>query len=175
MAKKVLLHACCGVCAYACIERLKEEGFSPTVFFFNPNIQPQTEYQKRKDTAFITAGALDVAMIEGNYNSSAWHKEVEPYFQEAEGGQRCLACYKLRLSETFNLLRKEGYDYFTTTLTVSPHKKSSSIIKIGKDIGGDKFLPFDFKKKDGFKKSIAGAKSLNLYQQNYCGCLFSRK
>ena len=175
MAKKVLLHACCGVCACACIGKLKEEGFSPIVFFFNPNIQPQTEYQKRKIAAFIMAEALGVTIIEGNYNSSAWQQAVKPYSQKAEGGQRCLACYKMRLSEAFNLLCKKGYNYFTTTLTVSPHKRSSDIIKIGKDIGGDKFLPFDFKKKNGFKKTIAAAKNLNLYQQNYCGCLDSRK
>ena len=175
MAKKVLLHTCCGVCAYACIERLKKEGFSPIVFFFNPNIQPQIEYQRRRDAASIVAGALDVQMLEGEYQPSDWYKDLQPYSQEAEGGGRCLLCYRLRLEESFKISAKENCDYFTTTLSVSPHKVSSVIIDIGKDISRNNFLSFDFKKEDGFKRSIAAAKELNLYRQNYCGCLFSRR
>ena len=173
MAKKVLLHTCCGVCAYACIERLKEEGFMPIGFFFNPNIQPQIEYQKRRDAAFIVAGALDVQMLEGQYRPSDWYKDLQPYSQEAEGHQRCLLCYRLRLEESFKISVKENCDYFATTLSVSPHKRSSVIIDIGKDIGQNNFLPFDFKKGDGFKRSVAGARELNLYRQNYCGCTYS--
>ncbi len=173
--KKVLLHTCCGVCAYACIERLKEEGFSSTAFFFNPNVQPQTEYLKRKDSAYLVAQTLGIEIIEGEYNPGDWLKQMKPYSQEKEGGQRCLLCYRMRLEAAFNLSTQEGYDYFTTTLTISPYKKSSAIIDVGKSLGGDKFLPFDFKKKDGFKKSIAAAKEINLYRQNYCGCLFSRR
>ena len=169
----MLLHACCGICAYACLEKLKEEGFSSTVFFFNPNIQPQIEYQKRKDSAYLVAQTLGIEIIEGEYRPADWFKNFEPYAHEKEGGQRCRLCYKFRLQRTFDVLVKEGYDYFTTTLTVSPYKRSSVIIDIGKNLSQDKFLPFDFKKKDGFKKSIAAAKELNLYRQNYCGCLYS--
>lgn len=173
MPRKVLLHVCCGVCAYACIERLKEQGFLPTLFFFNPNIQPQAEYQKRKQAAVIVAKSLAVEIEEGDYEFADWHNAVMPYRHQREGQKRCLICYRIRLEQTFRFLLKKSYDYFTTTLTVSPYKRSLAIIEIGKDIGADKFLPFDFKKKDGFKKSIAAAKSLNLYRQNYCGCLYS--
>jgi len=173
VAKKVLLHTCCGVCAYACIERLKEKGFAPIVFFFNPNIQPQIEYQKRRDAASVVAGALDIQMLEGEYRPSDWYKDLGPYGQEAEGGRRCLLCYRLRLEESFKISVKEGCDYFTTTLSLSPHKRSSAIIDIGKNISRDNFLPFDFKKGDGFKRSVAAAKEINLYRQNYCGCTYS--
>ena len=173
MAKKVLLHTCCGVCAYACIERLKEEGFMPIGFFFNPNIQPQIEYKKRRDAASVVAGALNAQMIEGEYRPSDWYKDLQPYGQEEEGRRRCLLCYRLRLEVSFKISVDEDCDYFTTTLSVSPHKASSVIIEIGKDIGHDKFLPFNFKKGDGFKRSAAAAKKFNLYRQNYCGCTYS--
>lgn len=173
MAKKVLLHTCCGVCVYACIKRLKREGFIPVVFFFNPNIQPQIEYQKRRDAASIVAEALDVQMLEGEYQPSNWYKGLGPYGQEAEGGRRCLLCYRLRLEESFKMSVKEDCDYFTTTLSISPHKISSVIIGIGKDISRNNFLPFDFKKGDGFKKSVDAVKEFNLYRQNYCGCTYS--
>jgi len=171
--KKVLLHTCCGICAYACIERLREEGFTPVVFFFNPNIQPQIEYQKRRDAAFSVAGVLDVQMLEGEYQPSNWYKDLQPYSQEAEGGRRCLRCYRLRLEESFRISVKENCCYFTTSLSISPHKRSSVIIDIGKDISRNNFLPFDFKKGDGFKRSVAAAGELNLYRQNYCGCTYS--
>jgi len=173
MAKKVLLHVCCGVCAYACLERLEKEGFVPIVFFFNPNIQPEIEYQRRRDAASIVAGALDVRMLEGEYRPSGWYKDLQPYGQEPEGRWRCRLCYQLRLEESFKVSVREGCDYFTTTLSVSPHKVSSVIIDIGKDIGGNNFLPFDFKKGNGFNKSVVAAKELNLYRQNYCGCTYS--
>jgi len=149
------------------------EGFIPVVFFFNPNIQPQVEYQKRRDAISIVAGALDVQILEGDYQPSDWYKNLQPYSQEVEGGLRCLLCYRLRLEESFRVSAKEDCDYFTTSLTVSPHKLSSAIMDIGKDIGQDNFLPFDFKKDGGFNKSIIAAKKLNLYRQNYCGCTYS--
>ncbi|MCK4912637.1 MAG: epoxyqueuosine reductase QueH [Candidatus Omnitrophica bacterium] len=173
MTKKVLLHTCCGVCAYTCVERLKNEGFIPVAFFFNPNIQPQIEYQKRRDAAFIVAETLGIQILEGEYRPLDWYKDLQPYGQETEGSRRCQLCYKLRLEESFKVSIKESCDYFTTTLSVSPHKTSSVIIEIGKDISRENFLSFDFKQEDGFKKSISAAKELNLYRQNYCGCTYS--
>jgi len=173
MAKKVLLHTCCGVCAYACLERLKAEGFIPVVFFFNPNIQPQIEYKRRRDSAYTVAETLDIEILEGEYQPLDWYKNLQFYGQEAEGGRRCQLCYRLRLEESFKISVNENCDYFTTTLTVSPHKASSVIIDIGEDIGRGNFLSFDFKKDDGFKKSVSAAKKLNLYRQNYCGCTYS--
>ncbi len=173
MLKKILVHICCGVCAYACIERLKEEGFSPAAFFFNPNIQPQAEYQRRKQAAEVVAKTLSVGMTEGDYKPSDWQKAIAGHSQDKEGQKRCRLCYKLRMEQTFQIMLKEGYDYFTTSLSISPHKSSLAIIEIGRNIGRDKFLAFDFKKQDGFKKSIIAAKNLNLYRQDYCGCRYS--
>jgi len=170
---KVLLHVCCGVCAFDSLERLKEEGHSPAVLFFNPNIQPYSEYLRRKKAAKIVAEAAGVSMVGTRYSSSDWHRVCGNLRHEPEGRRRCLLCYELRLRKTFEVCCKKNYDYFTTTLTISPHKVSASIIEIGRRIGGMRFLDFDFKKKDGFKKTIAGAKKLKLYRQSYCGCVCS--
>ncbi len=170
--KKVLLHVCCGVCALSCIKRLKEEGFEVDTFFFNPNIHPEKEYLKRRHTAKIVSDTLDVKMAEGGYDIESWSAICGKYKDEKEGGKRCSACIKYRLKETFALASSK-YDYFAASLTISPHKLSSAIIEIGKSIAQDKFLPLDFKKKDGFKKSMEAAKELNLYRQNYCGCIYS--
>jgi len=172
--KKVLLHACCGVCAFASIERLKKEGFLPQALFFNPNIQPEDEYQKRKDAATKVAQASDINLIEAEYSIEEWQKACQIYAGEKEGGLRCDICFEIRLQRTFEAAREGGFDYFTTTLTISPHKRSKKIFEIGKRIGGDRFLAIDFKKHDGFKRTIEAAKKLNLYRQNYCGCLYSK-
>lgn len=171
--KKVLLHICCGVCAFASIERLKQERFLPQGLFFNPNIQPQDEYSKRKDAAAKVAQLTDIDFIDAEYSVDDWQKATQAYAGEAEGGKRCDICFEIRLQKAFEVAQAQGFDYFTTTLTISPHKKSEKIFEIGKKIGGDKFLPINFKKQDGFKKSIEAAKKLNLYRQNYCGCIYS--
>lgn len=172
-AGRVLLHACCGVCACACIEKLKEEGFFILLFFFNPNIQPQVEYKKRRDAACMVAKKFGIEFFEGEYRPSDWYQHLQPYGQEPEGGRRCRLCYSLRLAESFRKSVEEKCDYFTTTLSVSPHKSSPVIIEVGKDIGRNNFLPFDFKKGGGFGRSIVAAKKLGLYRQDYCGCAYS--
>lgn len=173
--KKVLLHICCGVCAYSSIERLKEENFYVEALFFNPNIQPYSEYLKRKETAKKVVRITNIELIEGKYTVFDWFRLCKAYSQEQEGGRRCFLCYELRLKQTFDLCCQRNFDYFTTTLTISPHKKSSVIMEIGKNIGKDKFLPLDFKKNNGFKRTMEAAKRFNLYRQNYCGCIYSRK
>jgi len=173
--KKILLHICCGVCALSSIDRLKEEGYSVEGLFYNPNIQPHSEYFKRKQTAIAAAQAKNIRITEGEYNNSDWLKICGLYAEEKEGGRRCLLCYEMRLKETFSFFVKNNFDYFTTTLTISPHKNSQIIIDLGKKIGGDKFLCLDFKKKEGFKRTIEEAKNLDLYRQNYCGCGYSKK
>lgn len=173
--EKVLLHICCGVCALASLERLKAEGFYVAAFFFNPNIHPRAEYLKRRDAARIAARAKAVTLYEGRYQPGQWQSICGRHCREKEGGERCRLCYELRLKATYRLCVKKQYDYYSTALTISPLKSSALILESGKKIGGSKFLFYDFKKQDGFKASIAQAKTLNLYRQNYCGCVYSRR
>jgi len=173
--KKILLHICCGVCAFAAIKELKDKDFQVEGFFFNPNIYPYPEYLRRRTTAGIVAKELKVKMSEGSYLASGWFNLCQKYENQAEGRRRCSLCYEFRLKETFNLALKKGFDYFTTTLSISPHKDSLTINRIGKNIDSEKFLAFDFKKNQGFKKSLEAAKKLNLYRQNYCGCIYSKR
>ena len=171
--KKVLLHICCGVCAFASIERLKNEGYEVTGFFYNPNIHPLGEYKRRREVLSVVRESSGIEIIEGEYIPKEWFALCRHLKDEPEGGARCSICYGMRLKKTFSLSRELGFDYFTTTLTISPHKKSKVIFDIGKNIGGDKFLAIDFKKKDGFKRTNEIAKKYNVYRQNYCGCVYS--
>lgn len=171
--KKVLLHVCCGVCAFYCIQRLTEEGYYVESFFYNPNIYPEDEYLKRKTTADEVAAITKTQITEGLYEHLVWLNECQIYKNSKEGGERCLVCYRIRLVATQKEAKKMGFDFFTTTLTVSPHKNSSVIATLGQEIGGDAFLPMDFKKRDGFKKTLELAKKYNLYRQKYCGCAYS--
>jgi len=153
-------------------------GFFVEGFFFNPNIQPKSEYLKRKSIVDKVKKIFDIEVLEGPYCWEKWHKICDPFKDEREGGKRCLLCYEFRLRETFKILSKNAstfndFCYFTTTLTISPHKRSKEIFEIGEKIGGEKFLKIDFKKKDGFKKSCEIASTHNFYRQNYCGCIYS--
>ncbi|MFA5270840.1 MAG: epoxyqueuosine reductase QueH [Candidatus Omnitrophota bacterium] len=171
--KKVLLHVCCGVCAVYCIQRLTEEGYYVESFFYNPNIHPESEYLKRKTAADEVTVITKTKLIEGPYEPAIWFNECKNYKDSKEGGQRCLICYRIRLARTREEATSRGFDFFTTTLTVSPHKNSKDITTIGREAGSSEFLPIDFKKQDGFKKTLELAKKHNLYRQNYCGCLYS--
>lgn len=142
-------------------------------FFFNPNIHPYFEYLKRKRAAEIAAGSCGVALQEGNYPVFDWFKAHKPYSQESEGGLRCESCYNMRLEQTKRLCEQKGYDYFTTTLTVSPHKNSQIICEIGRRLDSKRFLAINFKKKDGFKKTALAARRAKVYRQTYCGCAYS--
>ncbi|UCG35015.1 MAG: epoxyqueuosine reductase QueH [Candidatus Omnitrophota bacterium] len=173
--KKVLLHICCGVCAFASIGRLKKEGFYVEGFFFNPNIHPAGEYIKRKKVAVEVSRLCNTKIIMGEYRADDWFKECRALSDECEGARRCLVCYRLRLKRTFDTCVDKEFDYFTTTLTISPHKNSEQILEIGKRLGKDKFLSLDFKKEDGFKNTMELAKKHNFYRQNYCGCVYSTK
>ena len=173
--KKVLLHVCCGVCALYSIEKLKKEGYLIEGLFFNPNIYPEAEYSLRKEAAQEAANIGEIKIIESKYEPSLWVDVCGQYKDEAEGGIRCNLCYKLRLKKTFERAKDLGFDFFTTTLTISPYKDSAVISKIGKAIGADLFLEIDFKKGDGFKKTMELAKKHNLYRQKYCGCIYSQR
>ena len=170
----MLLHICCGVCAAGAAAALLKEGHEVAGYFYNPNIHPQDEYLRRLETARKTANHLGFRLEEGLYDTAAWEGAVAGLAGEPEGGRRCQACYRLRLEQTYRVMRSRGFDAFTTTLTISPHKKAQIINSIGVEIGGENFLARDFKKKDGFKQAVERARRWELYRQDYCGCKYSR-
>jgi len=172
--KKILLHICCGICSSWAIEKLKNEGFQVKGFFYNPNIQPEEEYLKRLNTAREVARFHEIELSAGDYSPGAWLERVKGLENEAEGAARCLVCFRIRLEETCRKARESGTEYFTTTLTISPHKNFELIKEIGLSISASGFLPYNFKKEDGFKKSNEFSRRHDLYRQDYCGCLFSR-
>lgn len=172
--KRILLHVCCGVCGFSCIKQLKQDGFCVDGLFYNPNIYPFGEYKRRRDAALAVAKETEITLIEGCYSASEWINKCGNYGDQPEGAKRCLLCYELRLRKTADVCRQKNYDYFTTTLTVSPHKDSSAINRIGRNIGAERFFVCDFKKREGFKKTIAFAKASNIYRQRYCGCAYSK-
>jgi predicted adenine nucleotide alpha hydrolase (AANH) superfamily ATPase len=172
---KVLLHICCGVCAAGAVEELNREGHQVIGFFYNPNIHPAEEYQKRLEVANKVARELKFPLKAGPYKPKEWLSLTSALKGEPEGGRRCQVCYWLRLEKTRDYMFACSADAFTTTLTISPHKSAQAINKIGLEIGGDKFLVRDFKKKDGFKRAVQLAKKWKLYRQDYCGCIYSMR
>ncbi|MCX7956926.1 MAG: epoxyqueuosine reductase QueH [Endomicrobia bacterium] len=172
---KVLLHICCGICACHCIKYLKENNFEVTGYFYNPNIYPLEEYQKRKYVVEQIQDIFSIQIIYDEYENDLWMSLCQEYKNETEGSIRCKTCYRLRLQKTYQKLRELSFDFFTTTLTISPHKNSAIIFETAKEINNQKFLKIDFKQQNGFKKTLELSKSFNLYRQNYCGCVFSSK
>ena len=172
--KKVLLHICCAGCTTTCIERLQNEGFEVIGFFYNPNIHPESEYSQRRKDLDIIKKEYGIDIIEAEYDVDNWFKQVKGYESEPEGGTRCNICFKMRLERTYTQMIRDGLDFFTTTLTISPHKNSKAINSYGQDISKEHFLVRDFKKQDGFVDSAKRSKSLNLYRQSYCGCVYSQ-
>jgi predicted adenine nucleotide alpha hydrolase (AANH) superfamily ATPase len=173
--KKVLLHFCCGVCASEAVARLIKDGSSVTGYFYNPNIATAEEYKKRLEAARLVAKAFAIELIEGLFDQQNWSFKVKGLEEEPEGGRRCLECYKMRLEATYNKVKEKGFDYFATTLSISPHKNSQSINEIGRLISAGQFLPYDFKKNGGFKKAMDFSKHHDLYRQGYCGCSYSQR
>jgi predicted adenine nucleotide alpha hydrolase (AANH) superfamily ATPase len=172
---KVVLHICCGVCAAGAAEALASESHEVIGFFYNPNIHPSEEYQKRLDVAHKVAKEFNFPLQVGPYMPEEWLALTEALKDEPEGGKRCPVCYRLRLEKTYDYMKECGADTFTTTLTISPHKSAQVINDIGLEIGGRKFLVRDFKKKDGFKRTVHLAKKWELYRQDYCGCTYSMR
>lgn len=168
----LLLHSCCAPCSSYVLEFLKE-AFNITVYFYNPNIYPEEEYQKRLDE-FKKLG--NYKMIADNYEPQTYYQAIKGLEDISEGGARCFACYEIRLAKAAKLAKEKHFDYFTTTLSISPYKNSRKINEIGQMLAnkyGVKFLYSDFKKEDGYKKSIILSKELGLYRQHYCGCIYS--
>lgn len=182
---RLLLHSCCAPCSSHCLEYLREY-FDITVFYYNPNITERAEYELRKAeeqrlieafNAHSTERAKLIKMIEAPYDPEAYLAAVKGMEELPEGGERCTVCFRLRLQRTAEEAARGGYDYFTTTLTISPLKDAERLNRIGEEAAreaGAVWLPSDFKKKDGYKRSIELSKEFGLYRQNYCGCVFSR-
>lgn len=177
---KLLLHSCCAPCSSRCIEFLSEY-FDITVLYYNPNISPEEEYEKRKQeqikfiNEFKTKNKLDFMDIEYNYDD--FLNIAHGMENEKEGGPRCFKCYNLRLEKTAQVAKGNNYDYFGTTLTVSPYKNSQVLNQIGEELSKKydiKYLYSDFKKNEGYKRSIELSKVYNLYRQDYCGCIYSK-
>jgi len=175
--KKLLLQCCCGPCSSYVLEYLTKY-FDVTVLYYNPNIQPEEEYEKRLFWMRATASKYPetVSVLECAYDGEVYTAAVRGLENEPEGGARCVRCFELRLRETARLAKEGGFDYFCTTLSVSPHKDAQTINEIGLALEkefGVKWLPADFKKCGGYLRSIELSKEYGLYRQSYCGCLFS--
>lgn len=177
----LLLHSCCAPCSSYVLEYLSN-FFKITVFYYNPNITEQEEYKKRVNEQKKLVEKMPVkhkiSFIEGNYEPAKFFKVSKGLENLEEGGARCLKCYYLRLEETAKMAKELGFNYFTTTLSVSPYKKATKLNEIGHKLSEKYQIPYlysDFKKKNGYKRSIELSKIYNLYRQNYCGCIYSKK
>ena len=180
-SKKLLLHACCAPCSSYCLMYLSQY-FEITVLFYNPNINSESEYVKRAEELKRFIGEMEfknkVDYIDFDFIPDEFYSEVKGLENCAEGGERCFVCYELRLDRTAAYAKENKYDYFCTTLSISPLKNSAKINEIGYKLAEKynvEWLPSDFKKKNGFKTSVELSKKYNLYRQNYCGCVFSKK
>ena len=193
---RLLLHSCCAPCSSYVMEYLREY-FKITVFYYNPNITAGEEYnyrlaeEKRLIEAYnrqietqdfkgmnSTRNAMKIDILEAPYDPENYLEAVKGYENCPEGGDRCGICFEMRLRKTVEAALKGGYDYFTTTLTISPLKNAARLNEIGERVGaeyGVRFLPSDFKKKNGYKRSIELSREFSLYRQNFCGCSFSRR
>ena len=179
---RLLLHACCAPCSSYCLEYLAEH-MQITVFFYNPNITRPEEYRKRVEEEKRLIRELPVkypvSFLEGPYEPERFLEKVKGLEKEPEGGKRCEVCFRLRLEQTAKAAVENGsFDYFTTSLTISPLKNAPLLNALGGEIGaqyGIPFLPSDFKKKNGYKRSIELSREYDLYRQDYCGCIFSEQ
>jgi predicted adenine nucleotide alpha hydrolase (AANH) superfamily ATPase len=172
---RLLLHMCCAPCSTHVINILKTD-YQLEAYFYNPNIHPADEYSLRHEEAQAFADKVKVPIHCGEYDPSQWFRLVKGHESDREGGERCRICYEHRLRKTAEKAAAEGFDLFTTTLTVSLHKKAEAINAIGRRLAqryGVKFLAADFKKRDGFKKSVELSRVYGLRRQRYCGCVFS--
>lgn len=173
----LLLHSCCGPCSSYVLEYLTRY-FDVTLLFYGPNIQPREEYDKRLEYQRRVLEHIPAKIMECEYDGGAFDTAVRGLEKEPEGGERCTVCFALRIEETARLAAGHGFDYYCTTLTVSPHKDAERINAIGREMGekyGVKWLPSDFKKRGGYQRSIELSREFDLYRQDYCGCLYSRR
>lgn len=182
-APRLFLHSCCAPCSSYVLEYLKQY-FQITVFYYNPNISEQQEYRKRVEeqkrliAAFNALGrGYPIRILEGDYEPERFFEIAKGYEDCKEGGERCFRCFELRLRETARQAAAGDYDYFCTTLTISPLKNAVKLNEIGEALAGEyqiPWLPSDFKKKNGYKRSVELSAEYELYRQNFCGCGFSK-
>ena len=177
----LLLHSCCAPCSSYTIEYLSSY-FKISVLYYNPNISPKEEYEKRKAEQIRLIYSLPVKnkveFVDCDYDCNEFFDIARGYEQCREGGERCFRCYELRLKKTAEEAKKGGFDYFCTTLSISPLKNAQKINEIGERLGEEfdvAWLPSDFKKREGYKRSIELSREFNLYRQNFCGCVYSRR
>lgn len=178
--KSLLLHSCCAPCSSYVLAYLNKY-FNITVFYYNPNITNKEEYLKRKQEQIRLISELPainkINILDADYNPEKFFEISKGLENCREGGERCFKCYKLRLEATAKAAKENSFNYFCTTLTISPLKNAQKINEMGQMLGNEyqiSFLPSDFKKKEGFKKSIELSSQYNLYRQNYCGCIYSK-
>ncbi len=169
--KKILVHCCCGPCSTSSVKRLIDEGWEPVLYYENSNIWPKQENDLRYDNLSIVAEKYKLKLIRGEYNHEAWLSFVKGLENEPEHGKRCTKCFEYNLGRASQVAKENAITHFTTTLTVSRFKNSLQIFSVGECFPG--FEKIDFKKKDGFAKSILMSKEMGLYRQQYCGCEFS--
>ena len=178
---KLLLHACCAPCSSAVLERLSN-FFEITILYYNPNITEKEEYLKRieelKKLVSLVNYKYPITVLEGKYEPDKFFEMAKGLEKEPERGKRCYKCYEMRLEETAKIADELGFENFCTTLTLSPHKNVDWVNEIGKELNNKyqaNYLYSDFKKKEGYKRSIVLSKEYNLYRQDYCGCIYSKK
>lgn len=180
-APTLLLHSCCAPCSSYVLEYLSNY-FKITIYYYNPNIYPATEYSKRVVeqktlSEGLTSGKYPIHFIEGKYETDRFYDATKGLEHEKEGQERCFTCYELRLREVANMAKEKGFDYFTTTLSISPYKNADKLNQIGEMLSKEydvKYLYSDFKKKNGYKRSIELSTEYGLYRQDYCGCIYSK-
>ena len=177
----LFLHSCCAPCSSYVLEYLSKY-FNITVFYYNPNIYPEEEYHKRVHEITRLVNSMEfehpVKLIEGHYDPQEFFQMAKGLEYVPEGGERCFKCYRLRMEEAAKLAEEGGYDYFTTTLSISPLKNAAKINEIGEELAEIyhvQHLPSDFKKTNGYKRSIELSHEYDLYRQNYCGCVYSQR
>lgn len=177
----LMLHSCCGPCSLGVIEQLGDH-FALFVYFYNPNILPQEEYQKRLEAQKTVLEQVNVAypirFLEGAYEPAFFLEKTKDFTKQAEGGKRCDICFALRFRETAKLAKRENISHFTSTLSIGPRKNAVTLGEIGKEIAQEqnlRFLSVDFKKNAGFQRSVALSKELGIYRQQYCGCALGNK
>lgn len=172
----MVLHICCAPCSTHVVTLLREQ-FVLTGFFYNPNIEPANEFAHRRAAVEEFARQAQLALVQPPYRPEEWHARIAGLEEEPEGGARCTVCFHLRLEGAAAHAKAKGYEYFGTTLSVSPRKSAKTINRVGAEVAeehGVRFYAADFKKQHGFTRSIHLSKALGLYRQDYCGCLFSK-
>ena len=179
--KRILLHSCCAPCSSWVITYLTKY-FDITILYYNPNISPNEEYDKRKKEQIRLIKEIDkigtIDIIDCDYENDIYEEKIKGYEECPERGERCTICFNLRLEKAAKIAKENNFDYFCSTLTVSPYKNAKLINEIGKELGDKyniKWLYSDFKKENGYKNSIELSKKYNLYRQDYCGCIYSKR